>query len=353
MSLAVIHEKKANPAIEIRRLMSDSSAWDRFVHSCSEASFFHLSGWRKVLEEAFGHKTFYLQATRVDEIVAVLPLAQVKSFLFGNSLVSLPFCVYGGAVGDPEACRLLELEAAKLARELDVDYLELRNRTITQPNWPCKSDLYVTFRKSIDADAETNLLSIPRKQRAMIRKAITAGLESKQETGVNGLYAAYSESVRNLGTPVFSKRYFKTLRQVFGDDCRVLSVYQGPARLAGVMSFYFRNEVLPYYGGGVAAARDLKANDFMYWELMRRSCEAGVGLFDYGRSKRGTGSYRFKKHWGFEEESLHYQYYLVKAKTVPNLSPSNPKYRFFINVWRRLPLWLSQLLGPYVSRSLG
>ncbi|CAI8965854.1 FemAB family XrtA/PEP-CTERM system-associated protein [Methylocaldum szegediense] len=340
--------------MEIKQLdESRKSDWDTFVNNCAEATFFHLTGWRDVVERAFGHKTHYLFAEDEGRIVGVLPLGHIRSLLFGNALISSPFCVYGGAVAESDSVRVaLEEEACRLARELGVDYLELRNMKSRGSGRPSKS-LYVTFRKALDPDPEKNLAAVPRKQRAMIRKGIAAGLHSVIDSGIDRFFAAYSESVRNLGTPVFSKRYFAILKEVFGDACEILSVEHHGRVIASVMSFYFRDEVLPYYGGGTEQARDLKGNDFMYWEVMRRATEKGVRVFDYGRSKVGTGSYRFKTHWGFEPQPLPYEYELVKAKTVPEVNPLNPKYRYFIAAWQRLPLPVSNLVGPWISRSLG
>ncbi len=286
-------------------------------------------------------------------VSGILPLVHMRSRLFGNALVSLPFAVYGGIVADSETAHAaLAQHACALAHELGVDYLEMRNRRPRHPQWPTKS-LYVTFRKAISADTESNYNAIPRKQRAMIRKGMDAGLESKADDGLEHFYRLYSESVHNLGTPVFSKKYFALLQRVFGDACAAWTVWNGAQPVSSVLSFYFRDEVLPYYGGGGNAARDLKANDFMYWELMRQAGERGVRTFDYGRSKQDSGSYRFKKHWGFEPEPLFYEYYLVKAKTLPNVSPTNPKYRHFITAWKRLPLPVTRVLGPLLARSLG
>lgn len=329
------------------------SKWDSFVEKCPNATFFHRAGWKTVLEQAFGHKTHYSYATRDGDIVAVLPLAHVKSLLFGNALVSTPFCVYGGIVSvDDEASELLRETACNLARQLNVDALEMRNLQSTGVNWPGK-DLYVTFRKEIDPDPEANLKAIPRKQRAMVRKGIKAGLKGKSDSGWERLYKVYSESVRNLGTPVFAAKYLRLLREVFGDACDVLMVTHKGEDIAGVMSFYFRDQVLPYYGGSVSEARALKGNDFMYWELMRRSAEQGIGIFDYGRSKVGTGSYSFKKNWGFTPEPLNYQYYLVNSDAVPDINPMNPKYQRFIKIWKRLPMPVANLAGPFLAKSLG
>jgi FemAB-related protein (PEP-CTERM system-associated) len=231
-------------------------------------------------------------------------------------------------------------------------HLEYRSLAPHHPEW-AQSDLYVTFRKAIDSDVEKNLQEIPRKQRAMVRKGIKAGLKSEVDEGTERFFAAYSQSVHRLGTPVFSKRYFKILREVFGKDCEVLTVTLDGGLVASVMSFYFRDEVLPYYGGGTEQAREVAGSDFMYWELMRRACERGLRVFDYGRSKRGTGSFDFKKNWGFEPQPLQYEYRLVKETRVPEVNPLNPKYRLAIKLWQRLPLSLANFIGPFLARNLG
>lgn len=328
-------------------------AWDAFVRAHPEGTFFHLAGWRDVLERAFGHRTHYLVARAAGEVRGVLPLAEVKSLLFGHSLVSTPFCVYGGIVAADEAAKAaLEARACALARELGVDYLEMRNRRRRHEGWPVK-DLYVTFRKAIAPESEANLLAIPRKQRAMVRKGIQKGLTAEIDASPDRHYAMYSESLRNLGTPVFGKRYLAILQEVFGRDCEILTVMHESTPVASVLSFYFRDEVLPYYGGGTLAARSVSGNDFMYWSVMERAREGGRRLFDYGRSKRGTGSYDFKNYWGFEPEPLFYEYFLVKRREMPNLSPTNPKYEAMIRLWRRLPLALTQRIGPPLAKYLG
>ncbi len=328
--------------------------WDAFVDSCESATFFHKAGWQQVLQRAFGHETHFLYAEEQGEIRGVLPLARVRSLLFGDHLVSLPFAVYGGPAAIDEAADSALIDAAcELARDLGVEDLELRSPSAKRPQWPSK-DLYVTFRKAMDPDPEVNMKAIPRKQRAMVRKGIKAGLQGEIDDGVDRLYAIYSESVRNLGTPVFSKRYLQLLCEVFGPQaCDVLMVRHGDADIAGVMSFYFRDQVLPYYGGSRPAARDLKGNDFMYWDLMCRAAGRGFRLFDYGRSKVGSGSYSFKKNWGFEPQPLHYEYFLVTADSVPQINPNNPKYRYFIEMWKRMPLPLANGLGPLLARHLG
>ncbi len=328
--------------------------WDEFVLACPQATFFHRAGWQHIMRSVFRHEAYFLYAQQQGRITGVLPLAHVKSMLFGKSLTSLPFAVYGGVAAQDEAsAQALEQEAQRLAQNLRVDHLELRQLQRRHEDWP-RQDLYVTFRKAILPDEEANMLAIPRKQRAMVRKGIKNGLKSEVDAGVERFFAVYADNVHRHGTPALSKRYFEALQQEFGTDCEVLTVTDASERvLSSVLSFYFRDEVLPYYAGDDEAARDLAANDFKYWELMRRACARGLKVFDYGRSKQGTGPYAFKKNWGFEPTPLNYEYRLYKHPTVPQNNPSNAKYKLMIETWRRLPLGVANWLGPFVVRSLG
>lgn len=332
---------------------ADCERWDEFVLACPEATFFHRAGWKAVIERSFGHRTHFLFAEADGAIEGVLPLAEVKSLLFGHSLSSLPFCVYGGVAARTERARqALDEAAIALAEKMQVDHLEYRTVSASHPDWATK-DLYVTFRRPIDPDIEKNLNAIPRKQRAMVRKGIKVGLQAEVDADSRRFFAAYSESVHRLGTPVFSPKYFQILTEVFADDSEVLTITKDGQLVSSVLSFFFRDEVLPYYGGGTRLAREVAGNDFMYWEVMRRACERGCKIFDYGRSKRGTGAFDFKKNWGFEPQPLQYQYKLVKSSTVPDHNPLNPKYRMFIAVWQKLPLPVANLIGPYVVKNLG
>lgn len=337
------------------RLMQpeDKVRWDEFVALSEEATFFHRAGWQEVLEKAFGHKTYFLLAEDEGRISGILPLAEIKHFLFGHSLSSLPFCVYGGIAANSENSReMLDDAAQEIASELNVDYLEYRNIKPHHDNWPAK-DLYVTFRKPIDPDVEQNMKNIPRKQRAMVRSGIKNGLEAQIEEGVDRFFDVFSDNMLRHGTPALPKSYFALLAEVFGKDCEVLTVTKDGRAVSSVLSFYFKDEVLPYYAGDTTEARSLAANDFKYWELMKRACEKGCRVFDYGRSKRGTGSYDFKKNWGFEPTQLNYEYLLHKAKKVPEQNPLNPKYQLFIKAWRKLPLKLANAIGPHIVKHLG
>ena len=342
----------------IQRLLARDTTgakrWDDFVLACPAATFLHRAGWQRIMNQVFHHDTYFLYAETDGRIDGVLPLAHVNSLLFGNALVSLPFAVYGGAAANTEAAgEALEHEAQRIARRLGVDHLELRHRTARHPDWAVQ-DLYVTFRKEILPEEEANLLAIPRKQRAMIRKGIKNGLCSEFDDGVDRFFGLYADNMHRHGTPALPKRYFQALRDEFGDDCDVLTITAPGGRpLSSVLSFYFRDEVLPYYAGDDESARELAANDFKYWELMRGACARGLKVFDYGRSKQGTGSYAFKKNWGFEPQPLHYEYCLYKGATIPQHNPANAKYKLLIETWRRLPIGVANWLGPYVVRNLG
>ena len=340
--------------LDIRRLTdADVTRWDEFVDGNPAATFFHLSAWRSILEAEFGCADYYLYAERHGEIVGVLPLCQVRNFLAGNVLLSTPFLVYGGPVGtDAAVCSALSDKASAIARELHVDYLELRNqKPLGGTHWRSQTR-YTTFRKCLSANIEDNLAAIPRKQRAMVRKGIKAGIEVSWDPDVEVFYQVFSESYRNLGTPVFAKSLFVRLIDTFGDKCWVTTLRKDGEVLASVVSFAFKDQILPYYGGGGIAARRFGANDLMYWTVMERAANDGFGWFDFGRSKVDTGSYHFKKHWGFEPSPLSYQYELIGASDLPNLSPTNPRFQLPIEVWKRLPISLSRVIGPSIARRL-
>ena len=342
-------------SIKLRTLDAASApAWDAFVASVPDGTFFHRAPWAEVIETAFGHRPHYTLAEQDGAIVGVMPLVQVRTLLFGHTLASVPFCVYGGPLAVDAGVRAaLEAHAEQLLRQTGANAVEFRERASVDSDWQTRPDLYVTFRRSIEADHDRNLKAIPRKQRAMVRKAIGNGLTSVVSRDADPLHGIYAESVRNLGTPVFSRRYFRILLDVFRDCADVVTILDGEQPIASVMNFYDRNEVLPYYGGGTSAARQRAGNDFMYWEVMRRAADRGCRIFDFGRSKRGTGAFAFKHNWGFEPAPLHYRYQLAPGAGIPDHNPANPKYRLFISAWKKLPLPVANILGPPIVRGLG
>ena len=342
--------------IVVRELArGDERRWDDFIFACPDATFFHRAGWRRVIEESFAHKTHYLTAERDGRITGVLPLTHVTSPLFGSGLVSNAFCVYGGPVfSDAASLAALDARAKALLASTKAGHLEYRNRKTLHEDWPSKADLYATFRRALDVDPDKNLKAIPRKQRAVVRKTLDEkALRIEIDGDPDRLYHLYATSVRNLGTPVFPRRYFRALAREFGADCDVMTVLAGSNAIGGVMNFYFRDEVLPYYAGGTPDARKYGAHDYMYWEVMQRAVQRGCRLFDFGRSKAGTGAFSFKKNWGFAPEFLPYEFQLPPGASIPDNNPLNPKYKLFIAAWKRLPLPLANVIGPHIARGLG
>jgi len=333
---------------------ADRGRWDAFVADFPAATFCHRAGWQRVIERAFGHRTHFVFAERDGQVTGVLPLTEIRSRLFGHALVSNAFGVYGGPVAaDAESRAALVAHATALLERTGAGHVEFRSLEAGSPGWLVKDGLYVTFRREISADHDKNLAAIPRKQRAEVRKGIANGLATRVGHDARTLHRVYGESVRNLGTPVFPRRYFELLCEEFGDDAEILVVEDGGEPVSAVLSFYFRDEVLPYYGGGTLAARDKRGNEVMYWEVMRRAADRGCRIFDFGRSKRDTGAYNFKKYWGFAPTPLNYEFKLRVGDTIPDINPLNPKYRLFIEAWKRLPLPVANLVGPYLVRNLG
>lgn len=321
---------------------TQNEAWNNFVTQNGQGTFFHQAEWKDVIEQGFGCKTFYLYEEEGGSIKGILPLALVKRPLFGPALISAPLCVYGGGLGD---CQALEDAAARKAEELGVQYLELRGREQSNDNF-ASSDRFFTFRRSLSTDHEENLKAIPRKQRAEVRKAMKADLKVAFDQDIETFFKIYSTNVRNLGTPVFAKKYLKILMDVFKNQCDITTVsHQGNA-LTSVLNFHYKDEVLPYYGGGLYEARHYSAYPFMYWKVMENAVDNGESIFDFGRSMKDTGAYAFKKNFGFEPQQLFYRYHLVKAGELPNIDPDSPRNKLITSVWKKMPLPVANRVGP-------
>jgi FemAB-related protein (PEP-CTERM system-associated) len=335
----------------LRLLRDDDRArWDAFVDAHPDATFFHRAGWDEAIRRGFGHRTHYTLAERDGRLVGVLPLTEIRSRVFGHALVSNAFCVQGGPLALDAAAETALIDHARgLLQANGAERLELR---CSRPGFTIRDGLYAIFRRGVSEDREANLKAIPRRQRAVLRKALESGLEARTSRDWATCHRVYAESVRNLGTPVFPRRWFEALLDVFGDAADVTTVFDRGKPIASVLSFWWRGEVLPYYGGGTRAARR-GGNDFLYWSLIDRLASQGGGVFDFGRSKLGTGAYAFKKNWGFEPTPLAYGFEMRQGASVPDLNPLNPKFRLFIAAWKRLPLPVANALGPLVVRNLG
>ena len=344
-------------AVKIHRLEAHNAAgeaaWDDFVRSAPDGTVFHLTSWKRVVDSVFRMTPHYLYAAEGGEIRGVLPVFEVRGLLSGHVLVSVPYAVYGGLCGgDPEARKILLQGLRELATHLRVKHVELRHLHHPEPDLPIKS-LYVTFIKSLDPDPDANLKVVRRKQRAEVRQGIKAGLEARRDWGLlPEFYNIYTTNRKRLGSPPFPRRLFEAVRDEFGKDSQLLTIWHEGRMLSGVISLFYLDQVVPYYGAALEEGFSLGVNDFMYWDLMRESCVSGFKVFDFGRSREGTGPYNFKRHWGFEPTPLAYQYVLVNGRDIPNISPSNPRLRLFIEGWKRLPMPITKWLGPPLTRWL-
>jgi len=325
--------------------------WDSYVQSHPEGSPFHLSHWFEAVERSFGHKSLLYTVREKGKICGIFPVTEVRSLLFGNILSSIPFAAYGGMLADnANVFEMLLDQAKQLTKDRKADYLDLKFRFEHDTDLP-ETDLYFSFIKEISRDHDENMLAIPRKQRAMVRKGIKAGLVARfSRDYLDDFYALYAKNVQRMGTPVFPKVWFANLLDFFDDSSNLLVIeYQGKI-ISGVLSFFYQDRILPYYAASDNGYWHLAPNDFQYWELMRYAVDQGCRFFDFGRSKRGTGHYRYKTHWGFKPEPLHYQYYLYRLHHLPELNPLNPKYKFKIELWKKLPPRLAIMLGPRIVK---
>lgn len=283
----------------------------------------------------------------------------VRSPLLGSTLVSLPNAVYGGvAANDPAIGQALIDEAKRLATKLRVKHLELRHDVQASAGSEDSDlkgkELYVAFDCAISTNDESLMKTFPPDLRRMIRIGVKNELTTEfgREALLDEFYDAYAASVHRLGSPVFPKRLFTACLKSYGDECDIMMIRKD-GRVAGtVLSFYFRDTVFPYYSGSYPEFNRAGINNFMYWELMRNAARRGFTKFDFGRSKRGTGAYDFKRGWRMTERALPYKYFLVTAKAVPDVNPLNPKLQPFVNLWKRVPPSVAKFLGPIVVRHL-
>jgi FemAB-related protein (PEP-CTERM system-associated) len=338
--------------VEVDELRAgEEEAWDQFVLSSPSGTFFHLSGWRSVVEKVLRRRCFCLVARREGRISGVFPIGWVRNPLFGDCMVSMPLAVYGGICADDSDSYFGLLKAGgELADRCGVKYLEMRNRAEVFPVQLPGRDLYVTFTQDLSPGPEKLLQALPRDTRYAVRKSLKAGLEWTENLTDREFYEIYAQSVHRLGTPVFSRELFNSLRSEFPRQARLFGVRKGKTPIAGVLCFYFRNQVLPYYGGALAEYYKDSPNNFMYWNLMAQSCKEGIREFDFGRSKRGTGSFDFKSSWSMQVTELPYRYHLVRAKEVPHMSPVDKKFQLPVAAWKRMPYSWTKVLGPRLIR---
>jgi len=331
---------------------------DTYVRAHPDATPFHLTGWNVAVARACGQTAHCLIAEHADGTLAgVLPLTEIRSPLFGKALVSAGFAVDGGILTNRDAIAdALAASAWALAERLGCPSLELRGGPAPGEGWIVDETTYLGFSRDLAKDDEAELLAIPRKQRADVRKSLDADLDiaiGRMPQDLAMHYAVFSESVRNLGTPVFPARLFREIAAELGEHADVVTVSKDGKPHASVFSLYLNGTVYPFWGGGTREARALKANDRLYYELMRHARGRGCTRYDFGRSKAGTGVAAFKKNWGFEGVPLRYAKRVAAGETPREMNPMSPKYRLQVAVWKKLPLWLANAMGPVIAKGLG
>lgn len=332
---------------------AECASIDAFAEAQPDATPFHRPAWSLGVERGCGQRPHYLVAEDGRGIQGILPLTEMRSPLVGSALVSTGFGVDGGVLG--AATEPLAAAAVDLARKLGVSGLEIKGGPVPS-GWQTREGVYAGFARELPRDEDAILKAIPRKQRAEVRRAQTLGLQvrvGRTERDLRDHYRVYSESVRNLGSPVFPRSLFAAMLHAFGEDADILTVSSDGIPIASVLSLYFKNAVYPYWGGGTTAARALRGNEHLYHELMRHAARRGCTRFDFGRSKLGTGAFAFKKNWGFEPKPLRHAVRTLGGAAPREINPLSPKYRLQVELWQKLPLPIANLLGPWIARGLG
>lgn len=336
----------------------ERAAIERFVAAHPASSLFHLPGWSRAVERGCGARSHYLVAEdEAGGLRGLLPLSEVRSPLFGNSMVSAGFGVGGGILAGDDGVKGELADAAwALARDHGCSSVELRGGAIPDGDWQLQEGVYADFTTELAGDEEAILRSIRKRQRAEVRRAQAFGLEFRagtSEAELDAHYHAYSTSLRNHGTPAFPRHLFRAMVAEFGGDAEILTAWKDGKPLSSVFSFFFKGTAYPYWGGGTADARQWRANEALYYEMMCRASRRGCTRIDFGRSKVGTGPYAFKKYWGLEPRPLAYAVRTADGSKPREVNPLNPKYRLKIALWRKLPLAIANRIGPPIARGLG
>lgn len=334
-------------------LPDDDAAWNCFVDSHPQGTPFHLTAWRDCIRETFGYQPCSLLAEDAGRIRGVLPLFLVASPLSGRILLSSPFAVYGGALFTDEEARLALKERLKdFARAREVQYVELRNAWESQCLGFERVRRYVTFTHELAGSEEELLYTIPKKTRNLIRKAVKCGLTSRHASDLEPFFRIYFTNLRRLGTPAFPREHFRRILKAFAGSAYVLEILHENLPVAVMLTFEYKGAIMPYYGASDRKFNHLAPNNFLYWDLMRSGLERGLRVLDFGRSKNipEDGVFFFKSQWGSQMRELPYEILLVRRRTLPHISPANPRFSPFLAVWKRLPLWMTNRLGPLLVK---
>jgi len=327
---------------------ADHPAWDAYVRAHLSGSPFHLIAWRDTLCSIFGYRPEYRLAVENGAIVGVLPMFIVDNFVTGKVLISTPFAVYGGIIASHNgAHEALRDHMKALAHREGVQYAELRNSFAHQVSGFDTVDRYATFTRDVTPLGQDELLaSLPQKTRNVVRKALKHNFTTRTAADLDAFYGLLLETYRRHGTPVFPKQFFTTIAERFGREVDVREVLLDGKVVAASLNFLFGRQMHTYYAASLRESWKLNCNDFMYFEHLKWAGQNDYALFDFGRSKVGSGPSEFKKHWGAAMRPLPYEVMLVKRSELPNFSQTNPKFDMAVRVWQKMPLALTRLVGP-------
>lgn len=338
----------------IRCDRSQEEAWNAFVQASPQASFYHRAEWRSINERCFGHDVVHLAALDGARMVGVFPLVRLKSLLFGNIACSMPFVNYGGPCGEtPAIVQALLDAAATVAAEWRSDYVEVRSTRHLGDAYPC-SDHKVSMTVTLESDPDILWNRFKTGQRQDIRRAYKNGFTAKFGPELIGdFYAILSDSWRELGTPIYRRDYLETILAAFPGATRLCVVYAGDGTpAAGAFDGLHNGIVEGMWLGMRNQYRKDMVGYVLYWELIKHACENGHRRFHLGRSSKDSGGEAFKKKWNAEMEQLYWHYMLRTRTAMPSLNPDNPKYQLAIRAWRKLPLPVTQMIGPFIARSI-
>lgn len=332
----------------------DSAKWDSFVTTHETCVNYHRWSWKAVIDQALRWKTLYLVAEENNTIHGILPLALNKSSIFGNLLCSLPFFSEAGIVSDShEATEALASEAKRLGEQAGAQYIELRHLASSPVSWPAKQNK-VTLVCDVFADPEENLHHLPTKMRTNVRRSVKSGLEAQFGGGelLRDFYEIFCRKMRELGTPVYSKKFFEAILGQFPKEafvCRILR--EGKAVSAAFLTGY-NGTLEANWSASLSDAMSLRPNMFLFWQLICFAGQKGYRIFDFGRSSVGAGTYEFKLQWNTRVIPLHWSYWSASGEEALELNPNNPRYRAAIWAWKHLPLGATKLIGPPIARCL-
>lgn len=338
------------------RIRSDVApdAWDEYVARMPAASAYHFWRWRAVFEQAFGHETRYLAATRGTAIAGVLPLVLFRSVVFGRFIVSLPFVNYGGIVADDrEAADALVAETDRIARAGGYEHVELRHRERARQDLVAKQHKVAMIMPLAPTSAAA-WDGLDRKVRNQIRKAQKSGLTAAAgDAGrLDDFYGIFARNMRDLGTPVYGRVFFERVLQACGDRAAVFVVERDGAPAAAAIALWHRSTIEVPWASSLGEFRSLCPNHMLYWSIIEWAIDRGFSHLDFGRSTPNEGTYHFKRQWGAVAAPMHWEYQLLRRSALPDQSPKNPKFRAAIEAWKRCPLWLTNALGPHIVRSI-